>query len=248
VPEFKQAPPKYVQIADSIRDRILKGDLRPGDEVPSERQLAAEWSVARPTATKALDVLRREGHVAGRQGAGTYVVDLAAFHRQASERYRRSLETGQIYLPNERARILGAEVVDAPDEVVQALGLSAPVPAARRLRLTLRDDEPVELSTSWFEMSVVEAAPRLVAAERIMEGTIVYIERSTGRRPTVARDRTAARLATADEAELLGLERPSAVLVTRHVAYDDGGRPLEFVESVVPPATWTVEHEYPIGR
>jgi DNA-binding GntR family transcriptional regulator len=75
----------------------------------------------------------------------------------------------------------------------------------------------------------------------------VYIEQSTGRRPRMARDRIAARLATPDEAELLGLDEPSAVLVTRHVAYDDADEPLEFVESVVPPSTWTVEQQYPIG-
>ena len=46
MPELEQALPKYLQIAGHIRDRILRGDLQPGDEVPSERQIAAEWNVS----------------------------------------------------------------------------------------------------------------------------------------------------------------------------------------------------------
>lgn len=50
MPQIEEAQPKYLQIAHYIRDQILRGDLRPGDEVPSERQLAADWKVSRPTA------------------------------------------------------------------------------------------------------------------------------------------------------------------------------------------------------
>ncbi|GAA2238300.1 hypothetical protein GCM10010104_36680 [Streptomyces indiaensis] len=49
MPQIEEAQPKYLQIAHYIRDQILRGDLRPGDEVPSERQLAADWKVSRPT-------------------------------------------------------------------------------------------------------------------------------------------------------------------------------------------------------
>jgi len=246
MPKLKQVPPKYVQISDHLRARIVEGQLRPGDEVPSERQLAAEWKVARPTATKALDVLRREGYVAGRQGAGTFVTDPNPFHRRANERYVRSAETGRIYPPNERARILVAERVEAPDYVGQALDLQPSTAVVQRKRLTLRDGEPVELSTSWYDASIGEAAPRLVKPERILQGTIAYVESSTGRRASSATDRISARLADDDELELLGLPAPSAVLVTDHVVRDSDGAPLEYTQSVVPPGAWTVEHEYVI--
>jgi GntR family transcriptional regulator len=48
VPEIQEVRPKYLQIAGYIRDQIVRGDLRPGDEVQSERELAAAWRVARP--------------------------------------------------------------------------------------------------------------------------------------------------------------------------------------------------------
>jgi GntR family transcriptional regulator len=248
MPEFKHAPPKYVQIADHIREQILSGDLRVGDEVPSERKLAMEWKVARPTATKALEVLRREGYVSGRPGVGSYVIDPARFHRQASERYRRSYETGHIYLPNERAEILAAEVVEAPAHVAEVLELEQSAPVVQRQRLTLRDDKPVEVSTSWYDATLVDLAPRLVELARIRPGTVAYIEDTTGRRAGFARDRISARMATAKERKLLGLSDPSAVLVSHHAAYDVDDRPMEFAESIGLPEAWTVEHDYPIGR
>src|SRR4030095_15297859 len=94
MPKLKHVPPKYIQIADHLRTRIVGGELRPGDEVPSERQVAADWQVSRPTATKALDVLRREGHVEGRQGAGTFVSEPRRFHRRGKDREVRGRRPG----------------------------------------------------------------------------------------------------------------------------------------------------------
>lgn len=248
MPKLKRVPPIYVQIADQLRDRIERGELRPGDEVPSERQVAAEWKVSRPTATKALDILRREGLVVGRQGAGTFVTEPPSLRRQASDRYLRSVETGRIYLPNERARILSAELVEAPADVAAALGLAEGSQAIRRRRLTLRDDKPVELSTSWLDGAVAEAAPRLLKSGRILNGTLAYVEKVTGRRATVARERVCARLATAEERTLLELAHPSAVIITRHTVVDADEVAIEFVESVGPPDAWSVEQVYEVGH
>jgi GntR family transcriptional regulator len=246
MPKLKHVPPKYIQIADHLRTRIVGGELQPGDEVPSERQVAADWNVSRPTATKALDVLRREGHVEGRQGAGTFVSEPSRFHRRANDRYVRSAETGRVYPPNERAQILVAERVQAPDHIAKALGLPDDAPVVRRVRLILRDDEPVELSTSWYDAQVAGQAPRILERDRIREGTIAYVEGATGRRARRARDRISARLANADEAGRLALEPPCAVLVTNHLVRDADDVPLEYAESVAPPEAWTVEHDYPI--
>jgi len=248
MPEIQQSLPKYLQIARHIRDRILRGDLAPGAEVPSERQIALDWGVSRPTATKALDVLRVDGLVDARQGSGTYVLDQDQITRRARERYQRAEETGRIYPSNERAEILAAEIASAPAHVALALGLDPSAEAVRRQRVTLRDDRPVELSTSWYTTAMAERAPRLTERSRIQEGTVAYVEGATGRRGRFARDRMLARLATGDECDLLRLEGPAAVLVVYHLVYDMDDRPLEFVEAICPPDSWTFEQEYSIRR
>ncbi|WP_239470256.1 TetR/AcrR family transcriptional regulator C-terminal domain-containing protein [Archangium violaceum] len=65
--------PPYVRIVTELRRRIAAGELRAGDRVPSNRQLAKEWGVALATATKALATLRQEGLVRAVPRVGTVV-------------------------------------------------------------------------------------------------------------------------------------------------------------------------------
>ena len=108
MPQIQEAPAKYLQIAGFLRDQIIRGDLPPGAEVPSERQIAQEWNVSRPTATRALQVLRHQGLVESRQGAGTYVRDIQ-MHRRAIQRYHRYRERGAQYA-DEDLEITAAEI------------------------------------------------------------------------------------------------------------------------------------------
>jgi AcrR family transcriptional regulator len=61
------------RVAGEIRDRIASGSLRPGDRVPSARQITRDWGVAIATATRVLAMLRDEGLVRAVPGVGTVV-------------------------------------------------------------------------------------------------------------------------------------------------------------------------------
>jgi molybdate-binding protein/DNA-binding transcriptional regulator YhcF (GntR family) len=63
----------YRKIADSIRQDILRGDLQPGDRLPSLRSLAAEWGCTVGTVQHAYRELADQGLVVGRPGQGTHV-------------------------------------------------------------------------------------------------------------------------------------------------------------------------------
>jgi AcrR family transcriptional regulator len=65
------------EILTSIRRRITSGELKPGDRVPSTRQITRRWGVAMATATRVLTALQQEGLVVARPGVGTVVVDAA---------------------------------------------------------------------------------------------------------------------------------------------------------------------------
>ena len=65
------------RVAAQIRDRIAGGSLRPGDRVPSARQITREWGVAIATATRVLGILRDEGLVRAVPGVGTVVASSA---------------------------------------------------------------------------------------------------------------------------------------------------------------------------
>lgn len=246
MPELQEVLPKYLQIAGYIRDQIVRGDLKPGEEIPSERALALAWNVARPTATKALQTLRVQGFVESRQGAGTFVRGTPSAPR-ARERFERARDHGTMYSDAESVEFLATEVVEAPPaHVVEALHLPAGTGTIRRVRLIKRDEEPVELSTSWFSSELAAMAPKLLVGERLRGGTPRYIESVTGRRAVYGRDQVAARLATGEEAEHLGLTEPAAVLVYRLVAYDGRDAPVQLDEATYPPDRWAFRQEYPL--
>jgi GntR family transcriptional regulator len=65
--------PLYEQIAAVLAARIADGTYPPRRRIPSEADICEEFSVARPTARSAVQLLRERGLVATVQGKGTYV-------------------------------------------------------------------------------------------------------------------------------------------------------------------------------
>jgi GntR family transcriptional regulator len=66
--------PRYMQIADLLRQRIARGSWSAGMRVPSNEELMREFDVSRVTVRQAVDVLAREGLLEARQGTGTFVM------------------------------------------------------------------------------------------------------------------------------------------------------------------------------
>src|SRR2546423_1744585 len=69
----RASKPLYQQIYDSFRSRIIRGDLRAGDLVPSSRELARESRISRLPVLTAYAQLLAEGYFESRVGAGTFI-------------------------------------------------------------------------------------------------------------------------------------------------------------------------------
>ncbi len=65
--------PLYAQIIDQIKTKILAGDLRPGDPLPSIRQLASDLLISVITTKRAYQELETMGLIETRPGIGTFV-------------------------------------------------------------------------------------------------------------------------------------------------------------------------------
>src|ERR1051326_5305184 len=63
------------EIVARLREMIHRGDLRPGDRLPAERELAKLLGVSRPTLRAGIGSLAALGVLQSRQGAGTFVVN-----------------------------------------------------------------------------------------------------------------------------------------------------------------------------
>jgi DNA-binding GntR family transcriptional regulator len=71
VPRNPQIP--YVAIAAALRERLDAGEWLPGEQLPSATEVAAEYTVSRTTAARAMRVLAEEGRVTIIRAWGTFV-------------------------------------------------------------------------------------------------------------------------------------------------------------------------------
>src|SRR6201981_1473643 len=65
----------YEQIVQQIEESVLKGALKPGDQLPAERELAQKFGVSRTAVREAVKALREKGLVEAYSGRGTFVTD-----------------------------------------------------------------------------------------------------------------------------------------------------------------------------
>ncbi|MFR9752941.1 GntR family transcriptional regulator [Nocardia sp. 004] len=230
--------PKYLQISGYLRAQIECGELAPGAEVPSEREIAAAWKVARPTAAKALNTLRQQGIVRSRRGSGTYVADRVARMRESAPRY------GALFPADGSLTVLESALVEGPHEVTDVLGLPAGAMVVMRTESSADDSGDKQLLTSWFPGEFAESAAHLLVCAQVPGGISRYLESATGREIAVVRERIGARLATAGECELLGLSNPAAVSITHRICLDRSGVVLIFREAVHPTGRWVMQQEY----
>ena len=77
-PETNDPRPAYLQVADDLRASISDRTFKPGERLPSGRELARRYGVAPMTISHALDVLRKEQLVEAYQGRGVFITDHSA--------------------------------------------------------------------------------------------------------------------------------------------------------------------------
>ena len=76
--DLRSGVPIYVQIVEQVQQLVSSGKLKPGDQLPTVRQLASELRVNFNTVARAYRMLDEAGVISTQQGRGTYILDAAA--------------------------------------------------------------------------------------------------------------------------------------------------------------------------
>lgn len=74
---------KYFDLMEDLRKQILSGEIKPGEKLPSENQLSAQYEVSRQTVRKALQMLQNEGYIYAEHGRGTFCSEMMRHTKQS---------------------------------------------------------------------------------------------------------------------------------------------------------------------
>ncbi|MBR8457408.1 PLP-dependent aminotransferase family protein [Burkholderia dolosa] len=135
------------QLAQALRDAVRRGDVRPGDMLPSTRLLAASLQVARGTVVDAYAQLVAEGFLESRGGAGTQVANALARPPHPDEPCAAGRRTARAGLPEPAAAFarIAREfrpLPPVPFAISVPVGLTAPDDIWRRLGNRVRARGP----------------------------------------------------------------------------------------------------------
>jgi GntR family transcriptional regulator len=220
---FNLAVPLYVQIADSLIERIRTGDLVPEQRLPSERELSKSLNVSRMTLRAALRELDNKGLLVRRPGDGTYVAK-PKIERQAAKlvpftenmRSRGYQASARLIVFEQRyAKVSIASNLKIP--------VSAPVYYFQRLRLI--NNEPVLLEKCTMP---IDRFPNLEQHDLEKRSVYEIAETEYDIVPHHSEQSLEAVSATEFEAEFLGIEPGTPLMMERRLAFDKDNHPIEY--------------------
>ena len=132
--------------------RELIANAKPGERLPSERELSARWNAARMTVRHATDALVAEGLVVRRHGSGTYVQPRPVVRFLGLTSFSQDMRDRGL-VPS--SQLLAFEVAAADTSVALRLGVPEDVAVLRFTRLRLGSGEPMAIETVWIRASLV---------------------------------------------------------------------------------------------
>jgi DNA-binding GntR family transcriptional regulator len=227
----------YVQIIEHYRQEIRSGRLQDGDMLPSGREIAQQFGVSLATAAKVATGLQALGLVTPRPGAGTMVTA----PRPPADRARGgplliTLAARTPARPGDKARVLEAGLVQAPQTVAAQLGVEPMTQVIRRRQATVREGVTAAVLTSWFPAALAETVPDLLRKTRLAEEI-------SGYEPSWGEDWVSARPPTSAEAREFSIKRGSPVVVVHSRRFGADDAVLEYSE-LVARADTRVEYRY----
>src|SRR5215469_2189649 len=148
----------YEQIVQQVEESIHKGALKPGDQLPPERELAEQFGVSRTAVREAVKTLREKGLVEAYPGRGTFILDGSSYTmRQSLDRLMKSGNEGFTALAEVR-EILESDFEGFGDNRADAEDIAAMHEQVATMDAARRDPDAYIEADLDFHLALAEAA------------------------------------------------------------------------------------------
>lgn len=234
--------PAYKRLADELRNQIRGGHLPAGTRLPSLPQLGQQHSVGADVARQAVGILRDEGLVETRHGAGTFIRAVPVTTR-AQWGSGKAIQDDHDTESRWRTMDVVVTEVPAPSDVADALNLETGAPVVARTWRSLAGDRPVRRVTSYYPVEIARGTA-LTYTSTGPGGAYARLA-EMGHEPVRFRDRIEDR--APDPTEQTDLALPvsgSRVLDVTRLAFSTDDRCVEVKRIVMDAAVYVLEYDF----
>jgi GntR family transcriptional regulator len=215
--------PLYTQIKESLRERILDGTYKVHEQLPSESEMSALFSVSRITVRQALSDLQKEGLIFKIPGKGTFVAKTKAFQPLMQlEGLSEAMSRMGYEIYNQ---VTSHKVVPASARVAEKLQIAIDTPVAEIKRVRHLNREPLSLEITYLPAQIGE---RLRKADLATRDIFLVLENDYGIALGRADLQIDALLADEGLARPLQIEEGTALLRMERLTHTAEGQPLDF--------------------
>lgn len=245
---------RWESVASRLRAQIERGELQPGDQIPPEAQLTEELNVSRATIRRALQALVEEGLVTSGKGKlGRRVrarPELLTWNLTEFENAERT-DTREADAWNNGISHQGKQahqevtvLKDHPtSEIAEWLDISTEDVVTVRQRVRYADDQPYQLSTSYFPAAIAQGSKLELPGDQSAPGGLLA---AAGHPQSFMRDRIRGRQPSHQEIQLLDLVSGTPVLEHVRVGYGHDHKPVRVMVTIAPCDRWELMYDIPL--
>lgn len=224
----KNPVPLHFQIKEILQEMIENEELKPGDAVPTERELCEIQGVSRMTVNKAIMSLVNEGLLYREQGKGTFVAkpkenkEIAGLKSFSEVMQDKGLKT--------ETRILFFQIKEATKRIKFVLNLSDDNNKVFEIsRLRMSEGEPVAIETVWIPYNLCSDMDR-----QTIEGKSLYetFKNKYKYFPNKAKQTIEPIILNEDECRLLNQNENALALMFRRTTYIKDEVPIEYTKAI----------------
>lgn len=221
--------PLYLQLKELIKGQVQRGELKPGDQIPSERELCQLYGISRITVRQAIEAAVSEGLLYRQPGKGTFV---------AKPRIEQGLSRLVDFATSMRSwglepstQVLGWQVMPAEMQLAHVLQIPPGKETVNLRLLGLGSGEPMVYYDAYFphELGLFLTQRALEwSARGVPFSTFDLYDRTSSTYPVRVEQAFEATLADEAMARVFKARKGSALLVITSIFLDREGNPTEF--------------------
>lgn len=219
--------PIYHQLAEMLRENILRGKIDMDNPIPSETELAEKYQISRGTVRQALQLLTQEKLIERFPGRGSFVAQPKLEHDVSKAiGFFSQIATDAGLRP--AAKIIGQEITKAPDSVAQNLNIKPGDEILHVKRIRYVDDEPWATESTYFANPVMD----LLKNEDLTQSIYGLLQDKFELNISHSHNLIASTTADENISDLLRINLGDAVFTVERTVYLNNNIPFEFAADV----------------